>query len=79
MRNYFMVMICLFAAAGCTFSASEDLGQTLAIHGFGDGFYIVWPLLGRSTLRFCGHSGQLFFKSYSVRRTFGGFNRHIRI
>jgi phospholipid-binding lipoprotein MlaA len=31
--------------------ASEDLGQTLAIHGFGDGFYIVWPLLGPSTLR----------------------------
>ena len=31
--------------------AREDLGQTLAIHGFGDGFYVVWPLLGPSTLR----------------------------
>jgi len=29
----------------------EDLGQTLAVHGFGDGFYVVWPLLGPSTLR----------------------------
>jgi phospholipid-binding lipoprotein MlaA len=29
----------------------EDLGQTLAVHGFGNGFYIVWPLLGPSTLR----------------------------
>jgi len=32
-------------------SASEDLGQTMAVHGFGDGFYIVWPLFGPSTLR----------------------------
>jgi phospholipid-binding lipoprotein MlaA len=31
--------------------AEEDLGQTLAVHGFGDGFYVVWPLLGPSTLR----------------------------
>jgi phospholipid-binding lipoprotein MlaA len=29
----------------------EDLGQTLATYGFGDGFYIVWPLLGPSTVR----------------------------
>jgi phospholipid-binding lipoprotein MlaA len=29
----------------------EDLGQTLAIYGFGNGFYIVWPLLGPSTVR----------------------------
>jgi phospholipid-binding lipoprotein MlaA len=28
-----------------------DLGQTLGIYGFGDGFYITWPLLGPSTLR----------------------------
>jgi len=32
-------------------SADEDLGQTLAVYGFGDGFYIVWPFLGPSTLR----------------------------
>ncbi|MDD5458238.1 MAG: VacJ family lipoprotein [Phycisphaerae bacterium] len=29
----------------------EDLGQTLAVYGLGDGFYVVWPLLGPSTLR----------------------------
>jgi len=29
----------------------EDLGQTLATYGIGDGFYIVWPILGPSTLR----------------------------
>jgi phospholipid-binding lipoprotein MlaA len=29
----------------------EDLGQTLAVHGLDNGFYIVWPLLGPSTLR----------------------------
>jgi len=31
--------------------AKEDLGQTLAVHGLGDGCYIVWPVLGPSTLR----------------------------
>jgi phospholipid-binding lipoprotein MlaA len=31
--------------------AEEDLGQTLAVYGFGDGFYLVWPVLGPSTLR----------------------------
>ena len=30
---------------------NEDLGQTLAKYGFGNGFYVVWPLLGPSTLR----------------------------
>ena len=29
----------------------EDLGQTLAVHGMDDGFYIVWPFMGPSTLR----------------------------
>jgi phospholipid-binding lipoprotein MlaA len=29
----------------------EDLGQTLAHYGVGDGFYIVWPVFGPSTLR----------------------------
>ncbi|MEW6719039.1 MAG: VacJ family lipoprotein [Thermodesulfobacteriota bacterium] len=28
-----------------------DLGQTLGKYGLGNGFYIVWPLLGPSTLR----------------------------
>jgi len=31
--------------------AEEDLGQTLAVYSLGDGFYIVWPLLGPATLR----------------------------
>ena len=34
--------------------ANEDLGQTLAVYGLKDGFYIVWPLLGPSTLRDSG-------------------------
>jgi len=29
----------------------EDLGQTLGSYGIGNGFYIVWPILGPSTLR----------------------------
>jgi phospholipid-binding lipoprotein MlaA len=29
----------------------EDLGQTLGAYGIGNGFYIVWPLVGPSTLR----------------------------
>ena len=29
----------------------EDLGQTLGFYGLGNGFYIVWPVLGPSTLR----------------------------
>jgi len=30
---------------------SEDLGQTLGVYGLGDGFYIVWPFMGPSSLR----------------------------
>jgi phospholipid-binding lipoprotein MlaA len=29
----------------------EDLGQTLAVFGFDDGIYIVWPIFGPSTVR----------------------------
>lgn len=29
----------------------EDMGQTFGVWGFGEGFYIVWPLLGPSTTR----------------------------
>ena len=29
----------------------EDFGQTLAVYGVGNGFYIVWPVLGPSSLR----------------------------
>ncbi|MFH2091879.1 MAG: VacJ family lipoprotein [Pseudomonadota bacterium] len=32
-------------------TADEDLGQTLGAYGIGNGFYIIWPLLGPSTLR----------------------------
>lgn len=31
--------------------AEEDLGQTLAVYGLGDGFYVVWPFFGPSTAR----------------------------
>ena len=29
----------------------EDMGQTFGYHGIGNGFYIVWPFIGPSTLR----------------------------
>ena len=32
-------------------ASDEDLGQVLGAWGVGNGFYIVWPLLGPSTLR----------------------------
>ena len=32
-------------------SEEEDFGQTLAVWGLGDGFYLVWPILGPSSLR----------------------------
>ncbi len=32
-------------------STGEDLGQTFGKYGIGNGFYIVWPMLGPSTLR----------------------------
>jgi phospholipid-binding lipoprotein MlaA len=39
----------------------EDMGKTLATYGFGDGFYLVWPLLGPSTLRdSAGMLGDMF-------------------
>ena len=41
--------------------AEEDFGQTLAVFGFDNGFYIVWPLLGPSTARdSVGKVGDLF-------------------
>lgn len=40
---------------------SEDLGQTFGSYGLGDGFYIVWPVLGSSTLRdSVGMAGDVF-------------------
>ncbi len=32
-------------------TTDEDLGQTLGTYAVGEGFYIVWPFLGPSTLR----------------------------
>jgi len=40
---------------------SEDLGQTLGNYGLGNGFYIVWPIFGPSTLRdSIGRAGDFF-------------------
>ena len=41
--------------------AKEDMGQTLAVFGFDNGIYIVWPLLGPSTMRdSVGRVGDMF-------------------
>jgi len=41
--------------------ADEDMGQTLAVFGFDNGFYIVLPLLGPSTIRdSVGRVGDMF-------------------
>ena len=40
---------------------AEDLGQTLATYGLGNGFYVVWPILGPSTARdSVGRVGDMF-------------------
>jgi phospholipid-binding lipoprotein MlaA len=45
---------------------SEDLGQTLGNYGIGNGFYIVWPILGPSTLRdSIGRAGDFFLDPVS--------------
>ncbi len=39
----------------------EDLGQTLGKYGIGNGFYIVWPVIGPSTMRdTIGRAGDWF-------------------
>jgi len=39
----------------------EDLGQTFGHYGLGQGFYIVWPFLGPSSVRdTVGYGGDLF-------------------
>ncbi len=44
----------------------EDFGQTLAVYGFGNGFYINWPILGPSTLRdSCGVGADMFLDPIS--------------
>ena len=44
----------------------EDLGQTLAKYGLGNGIYLVWPVLGTSTLRdSIGLAGDFFLDPVS--------------
>jgi len=44
----------------------EDLGQTFGHYGIGHGFYIVWPILGPSSLRdTTGYVGDLFLHPVS--------------
>ena len=46
--------------------SEEDLGQTLGAYGIGNGFYVVWPFLGPSTLRdSVGLVGDLFLNPVS--------------
>jgi phospholipid-binding lipoprotein MlaA len=41
--------------------SDEDLGQTLGVYGIGNGFFIMWPIVGPSTLRdSAGFGGDLF-------------------
>ena len=50
----------------------EDLGQTLGAWGMGNGFYIVWPVLGPSTLRdTVGMVGDSFLDPTSYITPFG--------
>ncbi len=40
---------------------NKDFGQTLGVYGIGTGFYIVWPVLGPSSVRdTIGYVGDLF-------------------
>jgi phospholipid-binding lipoprotein MlaA len=41
--------------------ADEDFGQTLAVYGFDNGCYLVWPLFGPSTLRDSAGMGGDYF------------------
>jgi phospholipid-binding lipoprotein MlaA len=44
----------------------EDLGQTLGYYGIGNGFFIIWPVLGPSTLRDTfGRAGDYFLDPVS--------------
>ncbi len=44
-------------------NSDEDLGQTLGSYSIGEGFYLVLPVLGPSTLRdFAGDVGDFFLK-----------------
>lgn len=46
--------------------SNEDLGQTLATYGMGNGFYLCWPFIGPSTARdSLGLVGDSFFNPLS--------------
>ena len=46
--------------------SDEDLGQTFGAYGIGNGFYIVWPFIGSSTLRdTVGFAGDRFLNPIS--------------
>jgi phospholipid-binding lipoprotein MlaA len=51
--------------------ADEDMGQTFGIWGMGDGAYIVWPLIGPSSLRdSAGRVGDFFLTPLTYVRPF---------
>ncbi len=55
----------------------EDLGQTLAVWGVGNGFYIMYPILGPSSLRDSARFVDSFFLdpvSWLRYDRFGGYN-----
>ena len=55
----------------------EDLGQTLAVWGFGNGFYIMLPVLGPYTLRDTARFIDSFFLdpvSWLKYEKFGGYS-----
>ena len=52
--------------------SDEDLGETFGVYGLGNGFYIVWPIVGPSTLRdSIGFGGDLFVNPISYLEPFG--------
>jgi len=59
----------------------EDLGQTFAKYGIGNGLFLVWPILGPSTLRdFIGSIGDaylnplIYIDPFEVELAVRGFN-----
>jgi len=62
-------------------SDDEDLGQTFAKYGIGNGFFLVWPILGPSTLRdFIGSLGDayinplVYIRPFEAQLAVRGFN-----
>jgi phospholipid-binding lipoprotein MlaA len=62
--------------------SDEDLGQTLGRWGFGNGFYIVWPIFGPSSFRdSVGFGGDLFVnpltyvEPFAAGAAIGGYRR----